>query len=86
MCWFGFINFKDRCYGYADTINESHENLSKLLQLIDYTKGYKFLSIRTEIRPVILDALKKANVELLQVVSTLLYYLPKEDALEFNVQ
>lgn len=77
---------QDRFIAYADTLNESYDRLNRLLQLIDYSKGYIFQSIRAEIRPVIRDALAKANAQVIADDTGLLYYLPKEEALKFNVQ
>lgn len=71
---------------FADTCNESYDRLNRLLQLIDYSKGYTFLSVRSEVRLVIKDALQKANIDLIMDVWNLLYHLPKEEALKFNVQ
>lgn len=78
--------FKDRYTAYADTLNASFENLSELLQLIDYKNCYTFLSTRPEIQSIILDALQKANVKILNDATTLLYFLSKEDGLKLDVQ
>lgn len=83
MNLFDFI--QDRCYAYADTFNESYEKLDRLLCLIDYSKGYSFISVRPELRPVIKNALIKANVEDVNDDDVLMYYLPKEDALQLDV-
>lgn len=81
------LNFnQDRCHAYADTFNASHEKLDRLLRLIDYSKGYTFISVRPELRPVIKNALIKANVEDVFDDEVLMYYLPKEDALQMDVQ
>lgn len=77
---------KELAYAYADTLNESTDNLHRLVQLIDYTKGYMFSSVRDELGPVILDALHKANIESVRKSTTLLYYMPKEDARKFTTQ
>lgn len=71
---------------YADTLNASHENLRKLLQLLDYSRGYFFLSERPEIAPTMIEAIQQINVELAFVATTVLYVIPKEDALKFDVQ
>ncbi|XP_031628311.1 uncharacterized protein LOC116344072 [Contarinia nasturtii] len=76
----------DQFGAYADTFNESHENLSQLLQLLDYSKDYFFFSIRPSIRPTLKDALRKSNVDVGHYSTTLLYRLSKEDALKFDTQ
>lgn len=62
-----------------------HDRLFRLLQLIDYSKDYAFRSIRAELEPVIKDALKQVNVNV-GTTDLLLHYLPKEEALKFDVQ
>lgn len=44
------------------------------------------MSIRPEIRPTIITAMKRANAELDLDDETLLYYLPKEEALKLEAQ
>ncbi|XP_031627732.1 uncharacterized protein LOC116343668 [Contarinia nasturtii] len=75
----------DRNRAYADTLNPSHDNLFRLLQLIDYSTGYRFLGIRPEIHPILVEALRNANVEIMSDNVAILYHLPKEEALKFNV-
>ena len=83
---FGFSIEKELTYAYADTLNESFENLHRLIQLIDYSKGYFFSSIRAELRPVIMDALEKIKIGSIHHWQTSLYHLPKKDALKFIAQ
>lgn len=77
---------QERTNAHADTLNDSFDNLQRLVQLLDYTKGYFFLSIRDELGPIIIDALQKAEIEPVQPSRTLLYYMPKEDALKFTTE
>lgn len=78
--------YKDRYRAYADTLGESHENLYQLLLLIDYSNGYTFLSIRPEIQPILRQAFEKVNTEVICDETTLLFYLPKEEALKLDVR
>lgn len=79
------LNFlQDRYSAFADTLNESHDNLHCLLRLIDYSKGYTFLNIRSAIQPTVLNALKSLNVEIVADSKNLLYFLPKEHALKLD--
>lgn len=71
---------------FVDTLNESQENLSHLLDLIDFSKGYTFLNVRIEVGSTIIDALQRANVEIIQNITSQHYYLPKEKALEFDIR
>lgn len=82
------MNFcrKDRCTAHADTLNDSYENLSRLLQLIDYSKGYAFLSLRPELRSTIISAIEKTKTRIVYEETILLYSLPREDALKYTVE
>lgn len=75
---------QDHHITYADTLNESHDNLKRLLQLIDYTNIAAFLSIRPELETTITSAALHIGATVLSNSSTFLYYLPKERALEFD--
>lgn len=79
-------SFQKRLRAYADTLNESFDNLHRLLQLVDYSKGYFFLSIRTRLRQVFKDAFEKANARIAHEYINLLYHLPKEIALKFDTK
>lgn len=77
---------KDRGLAYADTFADTTDELLRLLLLIDYSKGYFFISLGDRIVPVVREALKQKNVELTMDDWNLKYFLPKEKALQFNVQ
>lgn len=67
-------------------MNESYDNLKRLVQLLDYSNGYFFTSIRDALGPAIMDALQKAKIEPVTPLITLLYYMPKDDALKFTAE
>lgn len=72
---------------YADTIDTNSDRFSRLLQLFDYSNGYILSNIRCDVGPIIDDALQKVNVEIADANSSiLLYRLPKEDAMKFEIQ
>lgn len=71
---------------YADTLNENHGNLFRMLQLLDYSKGYLFLETRTGLRSTIINAIQKMKAEIENIETAQLYYLPKEKALKLDVQ
>ncbi|XP_055309494.1 uncharacterized protein LOC129573206 [Sitodiplosis mosellana] len=76
----------DHNVAFADTFNESYDRLSRLLQLIDYSKDYIFQNIRAELLPVVTNALEKANVPVDHCIEFLLYHLTQEKALKLDVQ
>lgn len=79
-----YTNLQERIRAYADTLSNSFDNLHRLLQIPDYSRGYIFLSIRSELRQVFKDSLEKVNVKIDHEYINLLYHLPKEEALKFN--
>lgn len=69
---------------YADTLSESHDKLKRLVKLMDYSDGPTFLSIRPELQTTIMSGVQEAAADVLSNAATLLYYLPRERALEFD--
>lgn len=69
-----------------DTLSDSTENMLRLLKLLDFSKGYKFLSIRSALQSTIIGAIAVKNVEIVYENNPVLHYLPKEEALKFDVQ
>lgn len=87
ICRFWIYNsLQERTRAYADTLGHSYDNLRRVLQLIDYTAGYYFLSVRDELRPIFHEALQAANIDIGYEYKNLFYYLPKEKALQFHTQ
>lgn len=62
------------------------ENLGRMLQLIDYSKGYKFLGIRPELCSILKSSLEKVNIPIISENEAILYRLPKEDAIQLDVR
>lgn len=54
--------------------------------MIDYSKGFTFLSIRSELHQTFIKALQKMKVEIIRDDTTLLYYLSKEEAMTFEAR
>lgn len=77
---------QDGNYAYVDTLSNSHKNLIRLLELVDYGRSYHFYGIRSELWPAINDALQRIDVEIEFSSSSLLYCLPKNEALKFDVR
>lgn len=71
---------------YAGTMSDSYENLSRLLQLIDYTRGYKLLNVCVELEQVFKDAITKTGAKILDDQPCYLYCLSKADALKFDIR
>lgn len=71
---------------YADTLHESNNELLRLLLLLDYSTEYLFTSFNDRITSVIRQAFETKNVKLAIDFSNLHHFLPKEKALQFDIQ
>lgn len=58
----------------------------RLLLLFDYSKGYFFTNLNDHAASTVREALKQKNIECPWDASNIVYSLPKEKALEFDVQ
>lgn len=70
----------------ADTLNHSNDELFRLLLLLDYSTEYFFFSYSDHVGEVVRKAVKEKNVKIGLDDSILLYYLPKEMALQFEIE
>lgn len=71
---------------YCDTLNESIDRLETLLNLLDYSKGVIVMHVRSKCYPAILKNFERKKVQLEFDDANLLYYLPKEKALDLNIK
>lgn len=69
---------------YIATLENSGERLTRLIQLLDFSKRYKFVCIMKKDHPAVLEALRQQHVETDTNVDYLLFHLPREDALQFE--
>lgn len=77
---------RDTRIAYADTLSENTDELLQLLLLVDYSKGYFFLSLNEHAASAVREAIKQRNIEVYSDDWNLLYHLPKENALKFDIQ
>ncbi|XP_031629456.1 uncharacterized protein LOC116344820 isoform X2 [Contarinia nasturtii] len=70
----------DRYHVYFDSLSETKERLTTLLDLLDYTNGFRIMHVRSKHYPVMLEIIKKKHLLLEYDDSNLLYYLPKHQA------
>lgn len=71
---------------YADTFNDSLDELIRLLLLLDFSKGLFFISLNDNAASAIKEVTKRKNVEIYMHDWTFEYFLAKEDALQFIVE
>lgn len=70
----------------ADTLNESTDELRRLLFLLDYTKEYCFVTFSDHVTSAIKETVKMKDVQIILDYWILHYFLPKEKALRFDIQ
>lgn len=77
--------FQDRYQLFINSLNESNERLFKLLQLLDWSHGFKVSTLLERHREPLLKTveLKKLSIEFDS--QTFLYYMSKEDAAKLVV-
>lgn len=75
---------QDRYHIYFDSLNESKERLLNLLQLLNYSKGVRIMHVRSTHYPIILEIIKRKQLQLEYDDANLLYYLTKEQAIRLH--
>lgn len=62
--------------------------MRRLLQLLDFSKGLCFMSVRSQVSPVLFDVIKEKGVEMPSNghIPLVLFRLPKEKALEIQIE
>lgn len=73
-------------YVFISSLNVSNGRLLKLLLLLDYSNGVRFAHVASKFYPTVLDALKSKQVTIERQLDLMLYYLPRERALEFKIE
>lgn len=54
--------------------------------MIDYSKGFRFLGIRPEIRIELKSTLSQMNVAVESDNEAILYHFPRDEAIQFKVE
>lgn len=75
----------DRYQLFLNSLNPSNEKLVTALNLLDWTNGYKVSSFLQRHRPAVLDVVESKKLEKEYDSLTVLYYLPRADAEQFDI-
>lgn len=70
----------------ADTLDESTDELKRLVSLLDFSKEYYFIVFSETIASAIRDVTRATKVEITRDYWNIHYLLPKEKALEFDIK
>lgn len=76
-----FSTPQNREYVFVSSLAKTGERLARLVELLDFSKRYKFIGIMEKDYPEIMETLKRHNIETDLNVEYLLFTLPREDAL-----
>lgn len=77
---------QDRYQLFVNTISSSHERLAKLLQLLDWSHGFRVSTLIGRLRLPVMDAIKSKNLSLEYDCKSLLYYMSRDQAAQMEVK
>jgi hypothetical protein len=67
------------------TLDDTLKKLKRTLNLLDWSKGFDVSSVCKRHLPALLQLFEMKNVEIEKQFVTNFHYLPKEEALKFDV-
>lgn len=75
---------QDRYQIFVNTLDDNHLRLKKLLDLLDWSKGFQVHAVLKRYRPLIMEIIEKKNLVAELEFHTYMQYLPKEEAEHFD--
>lgn len=81
-----FLPIQDRYQIFLNSLSESNEKLTKILDLLDWSRGFKISTFREKQRSAVVDTIDARNLSREFDSETLVYYKPKEDSLKMTVE
>lgn len=67
-------------------MSETNDRLLNLLDLLDYSNGFRFMHVRSKHYPVMLEIIKRKQLSLEYDHQNLLYYLSREQATKLHAK
>lgn len=71
---------------FLNTLSDSNVKLAKILDMLDWSRGFKASTFRDKHRSAVVDTVTAKNLSREFDSETLLYYMPKEDAVKLTVK
>lgn len=71
---------------FVNTLSESNDKLAKILNLLDWSKGFIVRSFRKKHRPAVVDTVNAKKLGREFDSEMILYYMPNEDAVKLIVK
>ena len=81
----GTFVIMDRYRLFMYTFDENHKKLKRLLNLLDWSKGFDVSSVCKRHLPAILYIIETKRLEVEKSFVTNFHYLPKEEAAKFEI-
>lgn len=75
---------QDRYQIFVNTLDDSQLRLKKLLDLLDWSKGFQVHAVLKRYRPLIMEIIEKKNLVAELEFQTYMQYLPKDEAEHFD--
>lgn len=69
---------------FVNTLDETHQRLRKLLNLVDWSKGFQVHAVIKRYRPLILEVVENKNLAVELEFQTYMQYLPQEETEHFD--
>ncbi|XP_058120892.1 uncharacterized protein LOC131282153 [Anopheles ziemanni] len=74
----------DRIELYMHTLEESYDTLRRALELVDW--DYYYVAVMCQYESLLFETFKKLNVKIFVARPNIMYFLPKEEALQLTIQ
>jgi hypothetical protein len=68
------------------TLDESNKKLKRILNLLDWSKGFDVSSVCERHLPAVLQILEKKRLPVEKAFMLNFHYLPKEEGLKFDIR
>lgn len=85
MLFLLFLCYQDRYRLFMYTLDESNKKLKRALNLLDWSKGFDVSSVCQRHLPAVLQIIEQKSLPVTRSFMLNFHYLPKEEALQFDV-
>lgn len=76
---------QDRYQLFLNSLSDSNDKLARILDMLDWSRGFKVSTFRKKHRSAVVDTLNAKNLNREFDSETLVYYMPKENAVRITV-
>lgn len=69
---------------FLNSLSDSNDKLARILDLLDWSRGFKVSTFRKKHRSAVVDIINSKNLSRDFDSETLVYYIAKEDAMKIS--